>query len=1027
MFLSIDTVRRATLVMRSTAATLLLCFNFVFIFSPTALAVDAEVNKYADVQAEIEQVLEATPAKKLAHRLQKLKENLTLKLPLAIEKREADKGILDQALEFFLSDLPVVSDEVSELEALKQQVTTAYQDAIAGFEAEAQTIADKQLPAIALERHQAAINKVKSEFNAMMVQLNILVTTEESEEQQQALDALTDMLLNTQFKRGHTAEDPTKLPWRTPNADVRKPVQSKADLQAYLNINPLADGIQVASLGFNPASLVSSLASFNLPIDADLQPTIDAQITPEIQALADELNNNVVEIYTWVHNNIRFIPSYGSIQGAQMTLETKRGNAMDTASLAIALLRASNIPARYAYGTVEMPSEKVMNWVGGVNNASAAGNLLGQGGIPNTGIIMGGQVKYFQLEHVWVEAYVDFMPSRGMKDGQKDSWIPFDPSFKQYEFSQGMDLEQQVPFDAQGLVDDIQASATINEDEGWVQNVPSQAIEQKLEEYQQALTDYIENTNPDATVGEVLGLQTVKVLEPRPLAAGLPYNHIVTTQQFSEVPNNLRHRFKYELSTEANEYLASPFISINEPTVKLAGKKLSLSFAPATQDDADIIESYLPEPDPVTGEINPEDIPDTLPGYLINLKAEFAIGNQIVASETAGTMGTELYETLGYWDPRFGWDTSQNKPTAGEYQAIGLDLQGSSPEYAAKLQADLETTKAKLESADEAQLAGLSKQDLVGDLLEASIFNYFSMNNIQDDVAAQQANIVNYRLPSYGKFSTSLATSYWFGTPRNVSASGLTMDVDRVFSNKIDKDNNVQNRINFNQVSGNRLSAMEHLIPEKMFSTIDSSVEGISAVKALAIASEQGQKIWTITQDNLDTALAAINLDRGSETEIRNGVNAGHVVTAHEQSINFNGWVGEGYIITDPTTGAGAYKIAGGGNGGFALLGYVIQTLAFFYGLLESVASKLGNKMPVLGKIVQYLEIAKFVQSILSSGLKCKSGVGAALFFITLTAVLSMLVVDLVLAVTNPIAAFATGTALDLGFSWLVSQSGNCR
>tara|TARA_B100001063_G_scaffold29301_1_gene22451 strand:- start:289 stop:537 length:249 start_codon:yes stop_codon:yes gene_type:complete len=82
-----------------------------------------------------------------------------------------------------------------------------------------------------------------------------------------------------------------------------------------------------------------------------------------------------------------------------------------------------------------------MNWVGGVNNAAAAGNLLGQGGIPNVGIIVGGEVKHFQLEHTWVEAYVDYIPSRGMKDGQKDSWIPLDPSFKQYEYSQGMDLD----------------------------------------------------------------------------------------------------------------------------------------------------------------------------------------------------------------------------------------------------------------------------------------------------------------------------------------------------------------------------------------------------------------------------------------------------------------------------------------------------------------------------------------------------------------------------------------------------------
>lgn len=209
-------------------------------------------------------------------------------------------------------------------------------------------------------------------------------------------------------------------------------------------------------------------------------------------------------------------------------------------------------------------------------------------------------------------------------------------------------------------------------------------------------------------------------------------------------------------------------------------------------------------------------------------------------------MGTELYETLGYWDPRFGWDLSQNKPTAGEYQAIGLDLQGSSPEYAAKLQAELEATKAKLESGDEAQLADL-----------------------------------------------------------------------------------------FKQMIGNRLSAMEHLIPEQMFSTEEAPAQGISAVKAIALASAQGQKIWTITRDNLDAALAAINLNAESETEILNSVNAGSIVTTHERSINFNGWVGEGYIIIDPTTGAGAYKIAGGGNGSEVITttADVINWISFAAGL----------------------------------------------------------------------------------------------
>ncbi|AMS33208.1 hypothetical protein AEM42_13995 [Betaproteobacteria bacterium UKL13-2] len=56
-------------------------------------------------------------------------------------------------------------------------------------------------------------------------------------------------------------------------------------------------------------------------------------------------------------NNIRFVPSYGSVQGADDTLNKLAGNAFDTSSLLIALYRAANIPARYAYGTVELSSK----------------------------------------------------------------------------------------------------------------------------------------------------------------------------------------------------------------------------------------------------------------------------------------------------------------------------------------------------------------------------------------------------------------------------------------------------------------------------------------------------------------------------------------------------------------------------------------------------------------------------------------------------------------------------------------------
>ena len=68
-------------------------------------------------------------------------------------------------------------------------------------------------------------------------------------------------------------------------------------------------------------------------------------------------------------------------------------------------------------------------------------------------------------------------------------------------------------------------------------------------------------------------------------------------------------------------------------------------------------------------------------------------------------------------------------------------------------------------------------------------------------------------------------------------------------------------------------------------------------------------------------------------TDIRNGINAGKTVTVHDTQINFNGWSGTGYTILDPNSGAGAYMIGGGLDGGFInteILENIIQWLSAF-------------------------------------------------------------------------------------------------
>jgi len=903
-------------------------FTFVFYLSPTGSAIAQELPEDELRQQQLEQIKENTSAKKLAHRLHKLQDKVTKELPQARQQREQDAGLWEYITD--ADDDPVTSDEQAQLADLKTSIEAAYLEAIAEFDSVNQQITDKQLPAVAQARQQQAHSQIETQYNTLRQQLDTLINATDDASKEVALQTLTDNLNQQRFKKPNAPFDPNQLPFGTPSSDVREPGETEADLQAALGLNPHTRYTQIAQTGpVDPQLLSNAFEQVNGPTQADLNPTLDVQITEAIQTLAAELNHNPVEIYTWVHNNIRFIPSYGSIQGSQLTLETKRGNAIDTASLLIALLRASGIPARYAYGTVDIPTDKVLNWVGGVETSAAAQNLMGQGGIPNIGRRLNGVITDIRLEHTWVEAYVDFEPSKGMKNRYGDHWIPMDASFKQYEFETGMDLQTNVPFDAQALVDNINQNATVNETEGWVQNVPQQAIEDQLTQFQQQIEDYINTQNPNATVGEVLGLQNITILPAAPLSAGLPYNMIARQQYFSEVPDNLRHKFEYHLQGELYGAPTGTLLKVEQPTVALAGKKLALSFKPSTEEDEAIINSYLPEPDPVTGEIDPSQLPDSLPGYLINLTAEFTQDGEVQHSINVGTMGTTLYETLGLYSPDKGWRRAVNHPIAGEYRAIGIDLQGSSPERAVQLQQQVEATKAKLESGDETQLATLTRHEVVGDLMYGTIFSYLALNGVQDDISAQSSDIVQYRSPSYGLFGTSLGTQYWFGIPRGVTFAGLVMDVDHYTYQTVNKQNDTQVWSSYNQSVGARASAMEHLVPEQMFSTDAAPAQGISAVKALGIASAEGQKIWTIDQNNLNVALGAINLPSETEFEIRNAVLAGKVATTHGGQINFNGWVGEGYLLIDPNTGAGAYKIAGGSNGGDTILSATANVLVY--------------------------------------------------------------------------------------------------
>jgi len=179
---------------------------------------------------------------------------------------------------------------------------------------------------------------------------------------------------------------------------------------------------------------------------ADLAATPDAPLTPEIHALAKALEYDPLKIYQYVYEQIKFEPYWGALKGAVGTLWTQAGGPTDQASLTIALLRASNVPARYVRGTIRFKDDRGRRWIGAKTDVAAV-RILGFGRYPTRALWAPG----FEMSHVWVEACVAYGNYRGSRaDLSGHRWIPLDPSFKEQVYQDGVAVD--VNFDYAGYM-----------------------------------------------------------------------------------------------------------------------------------------------------------------------------------------------------------------------------------------------------------------------------------------------------------------------------------------------------------------------------------------------------------------------------------------------------------------------------------------------------------------------------------------------------------------------------------------------
>ena len=195
----------------------------------------------------------------------------------------------------------------------------------------------------------------------------------------------------------------------------------------------------------------------------------------------------------------------------------------------------------------------------------------------------------------------------------------------------------------------------------------------------------------------------------------------------------------------------------------------------------------------------------------------------------------------------------------------------------------------------------------------------------------------------------------FFGLNRGIEAHGMYMNV--YVANVVQAQNgNKDQNIAFNQQVGMLSSALEHSVPEQIFTDPNETdptkrPNGFSAAKALSIAAAQGQRIYTITPATQNIALPNIRLDATSMSEIRAALASGKHVTTHTDLLTVPGYKGAGYVILDPDTGAGIYKISGGKNGSF-LAGFGIGLAAAFLIIGVIAGSGLWAVIALIGIVI---------------------------------------------------------------------------
>jgi RHS repeat-associated protein len=658
----------------------------------------------------------------------------------------------------------------------------------------------------------------------------------------------------------------------------------------------------------------ATTCSFTAP---DLAENMEVKLTAEIKALAEKLEYSPVRIYAYVNKEIAFEPYYGSLKGAMGTLVSKAGNATDHASLLIALLRASNIPARYVRGQVQFTDDtRGLEWIGAKTYVGAR-SILTRGGVS-----AGSSATSLWFDHVWVEACVPYGNYRGTKvDKTGHRWIPLDASFKEKVYQAGIAVNVDFDYDA------YLAYRTNGAD-----SLPHEAFAKQVGAAVKALPPHYENN----TVEDVpyTGKQITRRFDILP--ASLPYQIKsftawgggITETETPEVPET--HRYRLEIS---GVNLPST-LTLYMPQISLS--RLTLGFSPVSGSDKTELDRYLNTGTAALLAYSPQAGFSIAP---VNMQAVIRVdGTPVITGNSFDLMKDVI--VLGIL-PDFN--------LAVEPKTLTLNMAlkvGNSTYNSVSFNKKIKGTDIYALFADAFQTSDRLLRERAERLLN-NTRTISDPNTNPDETIGEYLHLVGLKYLRYiddagkrigaldggsgwggnhiGATSTVAKSQYLFDLPYALSNAGalkgMLVDFPGGQSRNVDLSTGQAVWKTF-LLGGFAMSALESYVWQE-----NGRADAVSTVRGIQFAREQGIEVLTINSANQATEIpkltsnadSSLNYHTATVSQIQSQISQGYKFTIPRSLILYDNWKGGVWVSEKQSGGnwSAGYIISGGYAGGY--------------------------------------------------------------------------------------------------------------